>query len=200
MVTRGELLQAAAIAIGRDGFEGASMRGIANAAGVSLSTLQNHFETKDALWTAVIDELLVPAMEAERQPNPGASRSRSLIADVIASRLDAAVSRPGLSGRLLTDASEAGEQRLAYLAEATESIRRDNRDTLAALRDEGLIRPVDVDALLLLLDVALASLSSSTKAVQTLVGPDLDDPYDRARIATALTDILLHGVLPRSPK
>lgn len=197
MVTRHDLLQAAAQAIGREGFDGASMRGIASAAGVSLSTLQNHFKTKDALWKAVIDELLVPSMAADLEVHFESTQQGSIIADIIAARLDTAVSRPGLSGRLLTDASEAGEERLAYLAEATQSIRQSNRDLLAALRDRGLIRPVDLDALIVLLGIALASLSSSKKAVRELVGPDLDNDYERARIAASLTDILLHGLLPR---
>ena len=37
----------------------------------------------------------------------------------------AVVSRPGLSGKLLANSSETGKERLAYLANATASIRAD---------------------------------------------------------------------------
>jgi AcrR family transcriptional regulator len=195
VITRKKLLEIAVRIIGRDGFEGASMRGIASAANVSLATLQNHFKTKESLWKAVIDELLVPILigrsKAEHE-NPEAG----LLA-AIASILEAVVSRPGLSGRLLTDASPAGEERLQYLAQATESIRQADRNKLKLLRENGDIRNIDINAILILGGIALSTLSSSRTAVRLLIGPDLDDNEERAQIVTAITDILLYGLLPR---
>ena len=45
--------------------------------------------------------------------------------------------------------------------------------------------------------VALSTLSSSKGAVRELIGPDLDDDADRSRMVAGITDLLLHGLLPR---
>ncbi len=195
VVTRRSLLETASRVIGRDGFSGASMRGIASEAGVSLPTLQNHFKTKDVLWKAVIDELLVPQMAGRSEPRQG--DHESLLHAAVAARLEAAVSRPGLSGRLLTDASSEGDERLQYLAEATQSPRQADRELLRELRDSGVIRAVDIDAFLLVTGIALSTLSSAKSAARHLIGLDLDDNAERERMVAGITDLLLHGVLPR---
>ena len=195
VVTRQELLQTAARVIGRDGFDGASMRKIASSAEVSLSTLQHHFKTKTVLWQAIIDELVVPLMQ--RPPVTSGDDNESLLAAAVAGRLEAVVSRPGLSGRLLTDASPAGEERLRYLANATKSIRETDRKLLESLRESGMIRQVDVDAVLTLIGIAISTLSSAKGAVRELIGPNLDDAAHRAHMVTAITDLLVNGLRPR---
>jgi TetR/AcrR family transcriptional regulator len=49
------LLQAGQSAFARHGFEGASLRGIAAAAGVDPALAAHHFGSKEALWEAVIE-------------------------------------------------------------------------------------------------------------------------------------------------
>jgi AcrR family transcriptional regulator len=49
------LLRAGQSAFARHGFEGASLRGIAAAAGVDPALAAHHFGSKEALWEAVID-------------------------------------------------------------------------------------------------------------------------------------------------
>src|ERR1700688_1861144 len=51
------LLKAGQSAFARHGFEGASLRGIAAAAGVEPALAAHHFGSKEALWEAVIDRL-----------------------------------------------------------------------------------------------------------------------------------------------
>lgn len=197
VVTRRQLLEAAALAFGKDGFDGASLRGIASSVGVSLSTLQNHFKTKRSLWQGVIDELVIPSVEAELAPPDALDDHDSVIAGIVAGRIDTAVSRPGLSTRLLHDASDAGQERLAHTAKASESMRADYRKMLEAMRDEGLIRDLDIDAIIVLLMITIPTLSSSKDALRVLLDLDLDDDDDRERLSAALTDIVLHGLLPR---
>jgi TetR/AcrR family transcriptional regulator len=54
---RTRLLQSAADAFAESGYEGASLRSIADAAGVSFQLIQHYFGTKDALWAAAVDYL-----------------------------------------------------------------------------------------------------------------------------------------------
>ena len=195
VVTRQELLDVAAKLIGRDGFDGASLRSIAAAANVSLSTLQYHFKTKDALGEGLIDELIVPALERPRERQT--TDNESILASAIARRLETAVTRPGLSGRLLTDSSPDGIARLKYLAEATRSIRANDRNLLVALKENQIIRDVDIDGVITVIGIAISTLSSAKGAVRELVGIDLDEEAERNRLVDAITDLLLNGLRPR---
>jgi len=55
--SRTRLLQAAANAFSESGYEGASLRSIADAAGVSFQLIQHYFGTKDDLWAAAVEYL-----------------------------------------------------------------------------------------------------------------------------------------------
>lgn len=171
------------------------MRGIAREAGVSLATVMHHLQSKEAMWKAVIDELVVPGLKRpSSEPPPDGP---SIVDEAVRDRLQGAVSNPGLSGRLLTDGSSEGEELLAYLVEATRDVRAADRRLAGALIESGTLRAVDLDALMVLTGIAIPVLSSAKSAVRLLVGPDLDDADARARLAASITDILLYGLLPR---
>lgn len=194
-VTREELVRLAAELIGRDGLNGTSMRGVAREAGVSLATLQHHFRTKDLLWKAVIDEVVVPAEVRPPQATPDA---QSFFTKVVRERLGDAVRHPGLTGRVLADGSPQGVALLEYLMDATQEIRAQDRQRITMAVAVGRLRPIDVDALIVLLGVALPVLSSSKQAIRLLVGPNLEDDEQRAQLSDAISDILLFGLLPRT--
>ncbi len=63
---RAAILDAAREAFLRDGYEGATMEGIAAGVGVSIMTLYRHAESKDDLFAAVISHACHPADQAER--------------------------------------------------------------------------------------------------------------------------------------
>ncbi len=54
--TRVRLLKSAIVAFSEFGYEGASLRTIAEDAGVSFQLITYHFGSKDELWTAAVDE------------------------------------------------------------------------------------------------------------------------------------------------
>jgi AcrR family transcriptional regulator len=194
VITRDELVRLAANAIGREGLDRASMRGIAREAGVSLATVQNHFHTKEDLWKAVVDETVVPN---ERLSSQEYRDGAALVATLVQHRLGMAFTSPGLAGQVLIDGAAEGERLLTYLVERTEDLRARHRRRVEEAVEHGALRAVNVDAMMVLLGVALPALSSSKSAVRQLVGPDLDVEEDRSRLADAITDILLYGLLPR---
>lgn len=107
--SRDAILDAAEAQFARHGFEGASMRAIAEAAGVAQALLHYHFKTKEGLFEAmfsrrsgainrirlarldamlargepmvedIVEALLRPAVEAGHDPNLGGGRFASLI-------------------------------------------------------------------------------------------------------------------------
>lgn len=58
LTTRARIRDAAMVAFSEKGFRGATMRGIASAAGVSLGLVQHHFGTKEGLRAACDDRVL----------------------------------------------------------------------------------------------------------------------------------------------
>ena len=63
---RARLLKAAIVAFSEFGYEGASLRAIAEDAGVSFQLITYHFGSKDELWTAAVEEAYRRYMEAGR--------------------------------------------------------------------------------------------------------------------------------------
>jgi len=194
VITREELLKIAARVVGEVGFDRASVRRIAAEAGVSYGTVQHHFKTKQALWKALVDEVLVPSFTRRKDvsPEPGAALSEQVRA-----RIENAVVRPGLSGAILMDASPGAFERLSYLAEALTEPQRQELMIIKALQQAGLIRDVSVDALQVTVGIALSSLASAGPAIRALVGPDLGDADEREQLAAGIADLLLYGLLPR---
>lgn len=57
-VRRRQIVLAARLVVERDGFAHASLRAVAEEAGIALSTLQHVFSTREALFGAVVEDLL----------------------------------------------------------------------------------------------------------------------------------------------
>jgi TetR/AcrR family transcriptional regulator, transcriptional repressor for nem operon len=76
VLTRQRLLQAASQEICHSGFRGSDLEGILNRAGVTKGALYHHFENKEALGHAVVDEVLAAGVRdkwlrpLERATNP----------------------------------------------------------------------------------------------------------------------------------
>jgi AcrR family transcriptional regulator len=194
--SRASLLAIAARQIGRLGFARTTFRGIAAEAGVSYGSVQHHFPTKRQLWSALVEEVLVPAHRASR-PVSSEHDIRRVLTEKVRARVEAAVLRPGLSAAILTDTSEGADARLNELASALHADRAVERELLRALIEAGKLRAVDEVAVMAVLGVALTTLSSAKPAMAALLGLDMDDAATRERLARGIADLLLHGLLPR---
>ena len=86
---------------GKKGFEGATMRGIAAAAGVSLGLIQHHFGTKDGL-RAACDELVLELVRIKTEAVEDGSISDP---QVLASLMSMAPAVQRYVGRALVDGS-----------------------------------------------------------------------------------------------
>ena len=195
-VSRASLLQIAARQIGAYGFAGTTFRGIAAEAGVSYGSVQHHFPTKERLWSALVEEVLLPAHRAPSAV-PSEADLGPMLTERVRARVEAAVLRPGLSAAILTDTSEGADARLAELASATRADRESERAMLRALIAARQLRAVDEVAVMAVLGIALTMLSSAKPATAALLGLDLDDAASRERLAQGIADLLLHGLLPR---
>jgi hypothetical protein len=98
---------------------------------------------------------------------------------------------------VFADGTPAGEERLRFVAEASSQLRQKDRQRYHALRDQGSIRDVDIDAVIMIMVIGLGCLSSAKIAIRQLVGVDLDDESQRKRMVEGVSDLLLNGLLPR---
>jgi AcrR family transcriptional regulator len=178
------------------GFARTTFRGIAEEAGVTYGSVQHHFPTKRQLWSAVVEEVLLPAHRASG-PASNEEDIRRVLTEKVRARVEAAMVRPGLSAAILTDTSEGAEARLQELASALQTDREAEREMLRTLIAAGQLRAVDEVAVLAVLGVALATLSSAKPAMAALLGVNMDDAEARERLARGIADLLLHGLLPR---
>jgi len=195
VITRAELLEAAQRMIAEKGFDGTSIRGLAREAGVTHGTLQHHFPTKQAIWQAVVDELIAPRIEGTVSQLVADPRSGVEVA--IATRLRQALTNQGLSGTVLLDSSDGALERMGYLADATQASRSAGLTQLQSLAAEGALRPVSPTAIGAL-DIALFCLGSATDALRTFLDIDISDDEEREALVAGITDIYLYGVIPRT--
>ena len=83
---RGQILAIAAAALAEKGFDGARLRDVSNAAGVSIGLIQHHFETRDQLFLAAFEWSIDALLDrwhssADEAPDPVA-RLEALIGEL----------------------------------------------------------------------------------------------------------------------
>lgn len=167
------------------------MRGVARDVGVSLASIQHHYPTKQDLWQACIGRVTTTGIEttSDGQQRP--------IAELFQVMIERNAAAPGLFAAVLGDRSPGHEERLAYVASRVAERVEDGRNLVGGATELGLLREVDADAVLALIVLGIGSLGSSKAAAEHLFGFDLDDTDDRQRLANALTDIVLFGIVTR---
>jgi len=195
VITRAELLAIAQRMIAENGFDGTSIRGLAREAGVTHGTVQHHFPTKHALWQAVVDEVIVPGIEAA--VSQLSDDAGGAVEAVIATRLRQALTTQGLSGSILLDNTHGAKERLAYLADATQASRAEGNTQIKSLTAAGELRPVNPTAISAV-DIALFCLGSATDALRTFLDIDITDDKQREALVADITDIYLYGIIPRT--
>lgn len=206
-VDRAKILAAATAELARAGYAGLSLRGLARELGVSLGAVQHHFATKDVLWAAVVDQLAGPgppdAADALDWPDrPGARDGadepvdpEAALAEGLRRLVTRAATHPGLGAAIWNDTSDGADERLELLRRRVQPQLDAGRAQIEAAIAAGAARPVDPDAVLVLVGLGVASIASAPEALRRLFGIDLDDEDATVRLARAVADVLLHGVL-----
>lgn len=199
--TRAKVLAAATEVFARDGFEGTSLRQIAEVAGIDIATLKYHVGNKASLFAEVYQDgyehfqqslgPLLLRLPLARNPEELVHEVRALIErgyDYLEAHQ--AFVRLWLF-RLLEGPKE--------VLEAEETLRSNVMMLIEAaveiLRERGLVRPeVDVRVLALAVITALPTLALSTRARPSLLGQS--DLHPRQRFIDFFVEVLGRLVLP----
>lgn len=185
------LLKHARSAFARHGFEATSLRSIAEASGVDAGLVAHHFGSKDALWNAVVDDIvrlvqpLITELQTVRDETSMTPRARlnKAVALIIAQNF-----RHPDMGMFFSTASTAQGERLTNLIER---LVRPYHEALAGLvRDaiaSGEVAAQDPEILCSMLSSAI-SKTVSYRHVLAHFSPIPDDParFEQSILRTAL--------------
>ncbi|MEO1087247.1 MAG: TetR/AcrR family transcriptional regulator, partial [Acidobacteriota bacterium] len=172
--TRESILSAAGQAFASRGFDGASLREIAEAAGVAQPLLVYHFGSKEGVWRAAVDRLfdrVEAATEAALDvvpPEAGEARLRAMLRSFVG----VIAQDPAWLQILLREAAEPGP-RLDWLVEQHSRATFENgRDFLDEARSTGLLPDLPTDHLLYVMIGALAFVVALAPEVERVNGYD----------------------------
>lgn len=206
--TRRDLLEAALVEFAAVGFEAASTRVIAARAGVKQGQLTYHYETKDDLWRATVDQLFerfdaefaAASVSLASTEYEGAAGATALVVRALVR----AVSRLPELNRVMIHASTTDSDRLAWLVDRHVRPRFDELSPLwEQVRTEGGTH-LDADPLLIyycLLGSASLLYVNAAEAAHLLGVSDstqvLTDALVESHADTIVAMLLGPGAKPR---
>jgi len=175
---RDRLLAAAMSAFAGSGYEGASLRAIALAAGFDVSMVAHYFGSKAELWLAVVDEAAgrMRAAHAETAAKlyaPGVSTAQRLRQGV-EFLFDQIASDPRLASLVLREASGEGERAACVEARLIRPALAFYRPLWEEAMREGVFGESDPVVTHAAMIGAIALLVSSRASIARLVGGDVD--------------------------
>ncbi|MEM9564281.1 MAG: TetR/AcrR family transcriptional regulator [Actinomycetota bacterium] len=190
-VIRDALVNAAIVEFAANGFEGASTRRIAEAAGAHQSQITYHFDTKDELWKRSLERMVgeLEAAIAAATERHGED-PRALLEATIRGLVELAAHRPELSRIMMHEATSESE-RLAWLtATHTGRLRAVLDRQWDRFQREAGAAPIASD-LLYHTVIGAASLLYANAPEARLMGVDPAEPAVVKRHADALVALFL---------
>jgi AcrR family transcriptional regulator len=196
---RQALLAAGTAAFAADGYDGADLRGIAQAAQVDPALVRIHFGAKAGLWKACLDGIVAqaaPMMAVGRalagdESRPVRDRLRELIERYVAFSLD----HPEVRQFASRHAIETPE-RAALL---TERLVRPGYEAalplFVAAMAQGILRVPHPALFFLLLNNALHQPTAAPALLRNLM-PDIDDNQAKMLLGQSIVTIFLHDPFP----
>lgn len=197
---REALLQIASAQFARSGFDGASLRAIADEAGLAHGLIRHYFGGKDALWEAAADFLFgqVHAAMADALSAIDLNDTVARLEAQVRATVRTSARIPHLAGFVM-QAGISGGPRYAWMVEkhlrpayefALEPFHQLTRENRAAGIDPHF-------AFILCTNAALGPFAQNANS-RALAGMDMADPAIADAYADTLITILKHGVLRQS--
>ncbi len=173
------------------GFEGASTREIAAAAGVNISSLHYHWESKETLYFAVFENIYDRIVELVRSSIPDTSLERPASRQVVDETM-------GLLFDFFADHPNIPKLLVRRLLETTESTSEIERDILLpAWRsfanwtyDLSKVDQIDAPIFLLTVHSVLLLFMLDSKQFAGLLGGSVRSPELRSRLRPHITNLV----------
>jgi AcrR family transcriptional regulator len=173
------------------GFEGASTREIAAAAGVNISSLHYHWESKETLYFAVFENIYDRIIELVRGSIPEASverpASRQVVDETVGLLFDFFADNPNIPKLLV--------RRLLETTESTSEIERDIllpawRSFATWTYDLSKVDQIDAPIFLLTVHSVLLVFMLDSQQFAALLGGSVRSPELRSRLRPHITNLV----------
>ena len=188
------ILDAALEVFARDGFRGATVDGIARAAGMSKPNLLYYFPKKDDIYRNLLEQLLDDWLDPLRDLNPDGDAIRE-IAAYIERKIELARDFP-MESRLFANEMVRGAPILEdVLAGDLKALVDGKAKTLKGWMAEGKIAKVDPYHLIFAIWSTTQHYADFDPQVRAVLGNEGEGRFSDA--ATALKQIFLFGLKPR---
>ncbi len=192
---REQLIGVAVDLFSRKGFKGTTTREIAAAAGVTEAIIFRHFETKEQLYKAIIDQKLsspdtadwIVGFQAAMDRNDDEAVIRELIIAIIATHK----TDPKFERLMLYAALEGNEIARLYMRQVTASIIGAFRSYFLRRQEEGFVSPVGPDVALMAI-VGMAQHYALNKYVHKF--KDMDECCSDEEALENFTQIVMNGL------
>lgn len=187
------LVEAAITVFAAEGFEGASTRTIAEMADAHQSQINYHFESKEVLWQAAMEGLLIEMDKAitVHTREVDADDVRAMFEATVRGIVEFAALRPELN-RIMIHEGTAPGPRLRWLTETHVERRFTNLKNLwESVVEAGHAMPIRADIVYYML-VGAASLIYANAPEAELLGVDTQDPQLVTEHVDALIAIFLN--------
>lgn len=195
--TRQRIIQSAQALFGARGFDGVSLRDIAEHSGVTHGLIRHHFGSKEDIWHAVVEttfrEYLDMATEIVGSQVAGTTSALQAVKDVSRTAIVLSARYPEVMRLLLHAGVEQGE-RLDYFLEQLAPLRALMDPLITAVKREGGLPQFTHESLLLSLVMwgampfAMAAFSSELCNVDMLAEEQIQRHADRV-IETLFADV-----------
>ena len=198
---RARVLDAAAAQFARHGFAGASLRDIAEAAGLSHAMIRHLFGSKDALWDAAAEHLFAQmrtAMSSALVGIDASDRLQRMEAQVRAS-VRTAARVPSLAGFVMQAGLAGGPKYEALVERYLRPLHAFALEPYRQLTADGRAAPIPEHFIFLVATNAAINPFAQAANSRALAGLELSDPAIAEAYADALIAILQHGLLRRAP-
>lgn len=189
--TRSKILQAALELFAENGFDGASIRDIANRAGVIHGLIKYHFENKDQLWKSAVDFLFERQAKEMRAPEgfeqlPAEEQARDWI-----KRYVRYCARHPEHARIMVQESLRDTERLRWAVKThIEPVHKTARLVSKSWIEAGVYPAIPLHAIIYIISAAAQSPFMLAPELRHGSGIDMTNPAQIDIYADALTTIL----------
>jgi len=191
--TRTQILVAIRKVFAERGFHGASMNELLVAANVARGTFYLHFDSKEAAFRAVLDDLLEHIAASLRPVDTGSLHTaRDQLVDNLARAFTLFIDEPDLGHLVLRQAGGVSDDLAAHLEHFYDGIAALAGRSLRAGQALGLVRVGDVSRMARL---ALGLFKEAAQMLAFARPSDSTPRPDPEALAREVLDLVLHGVL-----
>ena len=197
--TADRILDAAEDLFAERGYAGATLRDVAKRVGIRIPSLYNHFESKERLYSAVLDRGIGPLLAGLDRFVEAPEAERPETAQMVEAVMELLAAHPNLPRLVLQETLTGGERLTPALRQQLAAVFSKARATVEARDEEGRLPKDQLPLVVLALYHVAVGYQTIAPLYRELVGDDLLSEAARASQARFLTE-LAESLFERTPE